>query len=146
MVDAFHQAGIEVWLDVVFNHTSELDDSRPAEHFKLLSREDWYLLSKDGEFLNFSGCGNTFKCAAPGARRMIRDSLVYWAQNLGVDGFRFDLASILERDPIGNFHQGSELLWELKNDPELAGIKMIAEPWDAVGGCLLYTSPSPRDS
>ena len=59
---------------------------------------------------------------------MIRDSLVYWAQNLGVDGFRFDLASILERDPNGNFQQGSELLWELKNDPELAGIKMIAEP------------------
>ena len=134
MVDAFHQAGIEVWLDVVFNHTSELDDSGPAKHFKLLGREDWYLLSKDGEFLNLTGCGNTFKCAGPGARRMIRDSLVYWAQNLGVDGFRFDLASILERDPNGNFHQGSELLWELKNDPELAGIKMIAEPWDAVGG------------
>ena len=137
MVDAFHQAGIEVWLDVVFNHTAELNDSGPAEHFKLLGREDWYLLSKDGEFLNFSGCGNTFKCAAPGARRMIRDSLVYWAQNLGVDGFRFDLASILERDPNGNFHQGSELLWELKNDSELAGIKMIAEPWDAVGGYRL---------
>ena len=65
---------------------------------------------------------------------MIRDSLVYWAQNLGVDGFRFDLASILERDPNGNFHQGSELLWELKNDPGMAGIKMIAEPWDAVSG------------
>ena len=59
---------------------------------------------------------------------MIRDSLVYWAQNLGVDGFRFDLASILERDRNGNFHQDAGLLWELKNDPELAGIKMIAEP------------------
>ena len=68
---------------------------------------------------------------------MIRDSLVYWTQNLGVDGFRFDLASILERDQNGNFHQGSQLLWELKNDPGLAGIKMIAEPWDAVGGYRL---------
>ena len=68
---------------------------------------------------------------------MIRYSLVYWAQNLGVDGFRFDLASILERDPNGNFHQGSGLLCELKNAPELAGIKMIAEPWDAVGGYRL---------
>ena len=79
------------------------------------------------EIFEFFGCGNTFKCAV---RSTEDDSgfLVYWAQNLGVDGFRFDLASILERDPNGNFHQGSELLWELKNDPELAGIKMIAEP------------------
>ncbi len=137
MVDAFHQAGIEVWLDVVFNHTAEMDDSGPTEHFKLLGREDWYLQDEQGELLNYSGCGNTFKCAYPGARRMIKDSLFYWAHNLGVDGFRFDLASVLERDAKGNFHDGPGIFWELKNDPGLSGIKLIVEPWDATGGYRL---------
>ena len=77
MVDAFHQAGIEVWLDVVFNHTAEMDDSGPTEHFKLLGREDWYLQDEQGQLLNYSGCGNTFKCAYSGAPKMIKDSLFF---------------------------------------------------------------------
>ena len=134
MVDKFHAAGLEIWLDVVFNHTAEFGADGPVDHFKSLAPDHWYLLEKDGAHKNYSGCGNTLKCAHPTSRRMIRECLIYWAHEMGVDGFRFDLATILNRDAAGNIMDFPQLLWELRNDPSLKNIKLIAEPWDASGG------------
>ncbi|MBT5175497.1 MAG: glycogen debranching enzyme, partial [Candidatus Marinimicrobia bacterium] len=133
MVDKFHAAGLEIWLDVVFNHTAEFGADGPVDHFKSLAPDHWYLLEKDGSHKNYSGCGNTLKCAHPTSRRMIRECLIYWAHEMGVDGFRFDLATILNRDASGNVMDFPQLLWELRNDPSLKNIKLIAEPWDASG-------------
>ena len=134
MVDKFHAASLEIWLDVVFNHTAEFGADGPVDHFKALAPDHWYLLEKDGTHINYSGCGNTLKCAHPTSRRMIRECLIYWAQEMGVDGFRFDLATILNRDASGNIMDFPQLLWELRQEPSLKNIKLIAEPWDASGG------------
>ena len=144
MVDRFHDAGLEVILDVVYNHTCEGDHLGPTLSFKGIDNLTYYqLLPGDRRFyVNDSGCGNTLNIAHPQVLRLIMDSLRYWAGEMGVDGFRFDLAAILGRqergfDPIAPFFQ------TLAQDPVLAGVKLIAEPWDiGPGGYQLGGFPA----
>ena len=134
LVRALHKADIEVYLDVVFNHTSEGDLSGPLQSFKGFSPKDYYMLEEDKRyFSNYSGCGNTFNANSSISRRLIRDCLHFWVQTMHVDGFRFDLASILSRDKHGNVMQDPPLLKSINTDPILAGCKIIAEAWDAAG-------------
>ncbi len=142
MVDKFHQADLEIWLDVVFNHTAEFGEDGPVDHFKALAAENWYLRDEDGSYTNHSGCGNTLRCAQPTTKKMIRNCLYYWSNVIGVDGFRFDLATILNRDCSGEIMDFPKLLWELNNDPGLHDIKLISEPWDAAGGYELGKAAS----
>ena len=137
MIDAVHDAGLEVWLDVVFNHTAELDTKGPTDHCKALDPQSWYLHDADGELVNHSGCGNTLRCDNPLVRQMLREALDYWSNVMGVDGFRFDLASILNRNAEGDLRDTPDFFRELRDDPALFGIKLIAEPWDAGGGYQL---------
>ncbi|PWH16819.1 MAG: glycogen debranching enzyme GlgX [Anaerolineae bacterium] len=135
MVKALHRAGIEVILDVVYNHTTENGADGPTLCFRGLENRAYYMLhpTDRAQYINFSGCGNTLKANHAIVRRMILDSLRYWVQVMHVDGFRFDLASILSRDEQGNPLPSSPLLWDIESDPVLAGVKLIAEAWD-VGG------------
>jgi len=134
MVRALHAAGIEVILDVVYNHTAEGDEHGPTLSFRGLDNRAYYLLERDWErYANFSGCGNTLKAHHPVVRRMILDSLRYWVAELHVDGFRFDLASVLSRDETGQPLQSPPIVWEIESDPLLCGTKLIAEAWDAAG-------------
>jgi len=134
MVKALHRAGIEVILDVVFNHTAEGDQSGPTLCFRGLDNSTYYILDTDrSRYANFSGTGNTLYANHPVVRRMIVDSLRYWVEEMHVDGFRFDLASILARDSSGRVMSNPPVLWDIESDPALAGTKMIAEAWDAAG-------------
>lgn len=134
MVKALHKAGIEVILDVVFNHTSEGDHTGPTFCFRGLDNPTYYILQDDrSRYADYSGCGNSFNANNPIVRRLIVDSIRYWVQEMHVDGFRFDLASILSRDPSGNPMPNPPVLWDLESDPVLAGTKLIAEAWDAAG-------------
>ncbi len=134
MVKALHRAGIEVILDVVYNHTAEGDQRGPTLSFRGLANDTYYILEKDkAGYANYTGCGNTLNGSNPIVRRMIIDSLHYWVREMHVDGFRFDLASILTRDEEGNPRADPPVLWDIETDPALAGIKLIAEAWDAAG-------------
>jgi isoamylase len=134
MVKALHRAGLEVILDVVFNHTAEGDQNGPTFCFRGLDNLTYYLLADDrSRYTNFSGTGNTLKANHPVVRRMILDSLRYWVTQMHVDGFRFDLASILARDASGQPMPSPPALWDIESDPVLAGTKLIAEAWDAAG-------------
>jgi len=134
MVKALHRSGIEVILDVVFNHTGEGDHRGPTICFRGLDNSAYYLLEKDGStYANYTGTGNTLNAGHPIVRRMILDSLRYWVEAMHVDGFRFDLASILSRDETGQPTPNPPLLWDIEVDPALAGTKLIAEAWDAAG-------------
>jgi isoamylase len=134
MVKALHAAGIEVILDVVFNHTAEGDHRGPTFSFRGLDNSTYYVLESDrSQYANYSGTGNTLNANHPIVRRMIVDSLRYWVQEMHVDGFRFDLASILSRDSSGQPMLEPPVLWDIESDPALAGTKMIAEAWDAGG-------------
>jgi glycogen operon protein len=134
MVKALHRAGIEVILDVVYNHTAEGDQRGPTFCFKGLQNDAYYILEKEGSaYGNYSGCGNTLNANQPIVRRLILDSLRYWVEEMHVDGFRFDLASILSRDETGNPLKNPPVLWDIESDPVLAGTKLIAEAWDAAG-------------
>src|SRR5262245_7495904 len=134
MVKAMHWAGIEVILDVVFNHTAEGNHHGPTLSFRGLDNNAYYILEQDrSRYANYSGCGNTLNSNHPIVRRMILDSLRYWVQEMHVDGFRFDLASILARDPSGQVMPQPTVLWDIESDPVLAGTKLIAEAWDAAG-------------
>jgi len=135
MVKAFHKAGIEVILDVVFNHSAEGDHTGPTISFKGLGNSAYYILeSKDpSRYSNYSGCGNTMKANYEVVSNLILDSLRYWVAEMHVDGFRFDLASIFSRDQDGEPLEDPPLLWEIEADPVLAGTKIIAEAWDAAG-------------
>ncbi|HQR44408.1 MAG TPA: glycogen debranching protein GlgX [Thermoanaerobaculia bacterium] len=134
MVKALHRAGIEVILDVVFNHTSEGNHEGPTLSLRGLDNPTYYLLEADrSRYANFSGTGNTLNANHPAVRRMILDSLRYWVTEMHVDGFRFDLAAILSRDESGNVLANPPVLWDIDSDPALAGAKMIAEAWDAAG-------------
>jgi glycogen operon protein len=134
MVKACHRAGIEVILDVVFNHTAEGDARGPTLCFRGLDNPTYYILESDGSrYSDYSGTGNTLKANHPVVRRMIVDSLRYWVETMHVDGFRFDLASILARDPSGCPMPNPPVLWDIESDPVLAGTKLIAEAWDAAG-------------
>ena len=134
MVKALHRAGIEVILDVVFNHTAEGDQRGPTLCFRGIDNPTYYILEAGGEwYANYTGCGNTLNANHPIVRRMIVDSLRYWVEEMHVDGFRFDLASILSRDANGEPLPNPPVLWDIESDPALAGTKLIAEAWDAAG-------------
>jgi glycogen operon protein len=134
MVKALHRAGIEVILDVVFNHTAEGDDTGPMLCFRGFENRTYYVLEGNGSrYANYTGTGNTLNANHPIVRRLIVDSLRYWVQEMHVDGFRFDLASILSRDPDGCPSPNPPVLWDIESDPALAGTKLIAEAWDAAG-------------
>ena len=134
MVKALHRAGIEVILDVVFNHTAEGGANGPTLCFRGIENTAYYILERDrSRYANFSGTGNTLNANHPIVRRMILDSLRYWVTEMHVDGFRFDLASILARDASGHVLPNPPVLWDIESDPSLAGTKLIAEAWDAAG-------------
>jgi len=134
MVKALHRAGIEVILDVVFNHTTEGGENGPTLSYRGLANEFYYILEKDGaRYADYTGCGNTLNANQPIVRRLIQDSLRYWVTEMHVDGFRFDLASILSRDEAGRPLSNPPVLWDIESDPLLAGTKLIAEAWDAAG-------------
>lgn len=133
MVCSFHHAGIEVILDVVFNHTAEGDERGPTISFRGIDNAAYYIHDKKGKYANFSGCGNTFNCNDPTNQALIIDCLRYWVAEMHVDGFRFDLASILGRGPDGEVLKNPPLLERIALDPVLAETKMIAEAWDAAG-------------
>jgi isoamylase len=145
MVKALHRAGIEVILDVVFNHTAEGNHEGPTLNFRGIDNSTYYILEQDrSRYANYSGTGNTLNTNQPIVRRMILDSLRYWVEEMHVDGFRFDLASILTRDSSGHVMSNPPLLWDIESDPALAGTKMIAEAWDAAG--LYQVGSFPGDS
>lgn len=134
MVKALHRAGIEVILDVVFNHTAEGNQQGPTLCFRGIDNPSYYILENNGAYYaNYTGCGNTLNANHPIVRRMIVDSLKYWVEEMHVDGFRFDLASILSRDPSGHPLPNPPVLWDIESDPVLAGTKLFAEAWDAAG-------------
>ena len=134
MVKELHRAGIEVILDVVFNHTTEGDHNGPTLSLRGLDNSTYYILDEDrSRYANYSGTGNTLNTNHPIVRRMILDSLRYWVAEMHVDGFRFDLAAILGRDESGQVLSNPPVLWDIESDPALAGTKLIAEAWDASG-------------
>ncbi len=134
LVKALHRARIEVILDVVYNHTAEGNAEGPTLCFRGLANELYYILDQDrAQYANYSGTGNTLNANQPIVRRMILDSLRYWVEHMHVDGFRFDLASILARDETGRPLENPPVLWDIELDPVLAGTKLIAEAWDAAG-------------
>jgi isoamylase len=139
LVKALHQAGIEIILDVVLNHTAEGNERGPTISFRGLDNQTYYILSEDSAcYHNYSGCGNSLKANHPVVSKFIIDCLNYWVTEMHVDGFRFDLASVLARDAAGAslWHTSivtSNILWAIESDPVLAGTKLIAEAWDAAG-------------
>ena len=134
MVKALHRAGIEVILDVVFNHTTEGGHDGPTLCYRGLANDVYYILDRDrSRYLDYSGCGNTVNANQAIVRRLIQDSLRYWVREMHVDGFRFDLASILARDDTGQPLPSPPIIWDIESDPLLAGCKLIAEAWDAAG-------------
>jgi glycogen operon protein len=143
MVRALHEAGLEVILDVVFNHTAEGNEHGPTLSLRGLDNALYYRLSAENRahYVNFSGCGNTINFDEPGVRAMVIDCLRYWATEMRVDGFRFDLAPIVGRDATG-FSRAAPFFSALRADPQLAYLKMIAEPWDVgPGGYQLGSFP-----
>ena len=134
MVKALHRAGIEVILDVVYNHTTEGGADGPTLCYRGLANDFYYILEPDrSRYADYTGCGNTLNANQPIVCRLIQDSLRYWVTEMHVDGFRFDLASILSRDESGNPLPNPPVLWDIESDPLLAGTKLIAEAWDAAG-------------
>jgi len=134
LVKALHRAGIEVILDVVYNHTAEGNAEGPTLCFKGLENQAYYILSKDkATYANYSGTGNTLNGNHSVVRRLILDSLRYWVTEMHVDGFRFDLASVLSRGLKGKPLTTPPILWDIETDPILSGTKLIAEAWDAAG-------------
>ncbi|MFN2188296.1 MAG: glycogen debranching protein GlgX [Candidatus Promineifilaceae bacterium] len=133
LVKECHQNGIEVMLDVVFNHTAEGNEYGPTISFRGIDNATYYMLTPEGYYYNFSGTGNTLNCNNPIVRNIVLDCLRYWAAEYHIDGFRFDLASILGRDPWGTPLANPPLLEALANDPVLAKVKLVAEAWDAGG-------------
>lgn len=134
MVKALHQSGIEVILDVVFNHTAEGNQEGPTLSLRGIENRAYYILSENQRgYADYSGCGNSINGNHSIVRRMILDCLRYWVSEMHVDGFRFDLASVLSRDTTGIPLKDPPLLWEIESDPVISGTKIIAEAWDAVG-------------
>jgi isoamylase len=133
MVRALHRAGIEVYLDMVFNHTGEGGYQGTTSSFRGIDNPIYYLLGTDHNYLNFSGCGNTMNCNHPVVRNLILESLRYWVTEMHIDGFRFDLAAILGRDQRGNVLANPPMIEVIGEDPVLRDTKMIAEAWDAAG-------------
>lgn len=140
LIQVLHENQIEVILDVVYNHTAEGGERGHLYNFKGIGEDIFYIKDKDGSFANYSGCGNTVNCNNKVVRDMIEDSLLYWYLEMGVDGFRFDLASILGRDSYGQWMQNS-LLAELTEHPILSHAMLISESWD-LGGYFVGAMPS----
>ncbi len=133
LIQELNKNGIEVFLDVVFNHTAEGNEQGPFFSFKGFDNNIYYLLTPDGQYYNFSGCGNTLNCNHPIVHQMILDCLRYWVTTYRVNGFRFDLASILGRNEDGTPMNKPPLLQAMAFDPILGDVKLIAEAWDAGG-------------
>ena len=134
MVKALHRAGIEVILDVVYNHTAEGNHDGPTICFRGIENSVYYILDSDKrEYKDYTGTGNTLNGNQAPVRRLILDSLRYWVREMHVDGFRFDLASVLSRDELGRPLENPPVIWDIDSDPQLAGTKLIAEAWDAAG-------------
>lgn len=133
MVRALHRAGIEVYLDMVFNHSGEGGYHGTTSSFRGIDNPIYYLLDRHRDYLNFSGCGNTMNCNHPVVRELILSALRYWVTEMHIDGFRFDLASILGRDRFGNVLANPPMIEVIGEDPVLRDTKMIAEAWDAAG-------------
>ena len=142
LIKQFHENGLEVILDVVFNHTAEGNENGPVISFKGFDNNVYYMLSPDGQYYNFSGCGNTLNCNHPVVQQMIVECLRYWVTEYRIDGFRFDLASILGRNEDGSPMSKPPLLQSLAFDPILANVKLIAEAWDAGGLYQVGSFPS----
>jgi len=142
LVKRLHANGIEVMLDVVFNHTAEGNEHGPYISYRGIDNKTYYMLDSDGHYYNFSGCGNTLNCNNPNVRDMIVESLRYWVTDYHIDGFRFDLAAILGRDQNGNPMSNPPLLESLAHDPILGKTKLIAEAWDAGGLYQVGSFPS----
>jgi glycogen operon protein len=134
MVRLLHEAGLEVILDVVYNHTSEENRDGPTTSLRGLDDAHYYRHLDNGDYLDVTGCGNTVDFGTPAAQRLVLDSLRYWYEHVQVDGFRFDLAATLGRDADARFDPQHPLLTAIIDDPVLAGAKMIAEPWDVGDG------------
>jgi len=142
LIKELHKNGIEIILDVVFNHTAEGNEQGPTISYRGIDNKTYYMLTPDGGYYNFTGCGNTLNCNNPIVRNMILDCLRYWAADYHVDGFRFDLASILGRDQNGAPMHSPPLLETLAFDPILGKCKLIAEAWDAGGLYQVGSFPS----
>jgi glycogen operon protein len=142
LVKELHKAGIEVILDVVFNHTAEGNENGPTLSFRGIDNRTYYMLSPEGSYMNFSGCGNTLNCNNPSVRDFVLQCLRYWVAEFHIDGFRFDLASILGRDPFGGPMANPPLVEALALDPVLGKTKLIAEAWDAGGLYQVGSFPS----
>jgi len=143
MVKALHEAGIEVILDIVFNHTGEGDERGATFCWRGLDNPTYYLLEpRTGKYLNYSGCGNTLNCNHPVVRHQILAALRYWVTEMHVDGFRFDLASILGRGRDGEVLPNPPLIEAIAADPVMADVKLIAEAWDAAGLYQVGSFPS----
>lgn len=141
-VKALHKEGIEVILDVVYNHTGEGNEHGPTLSFKGFDNSIYYILENNKRYYgNYSGTGNTFNCSHSVVKELITDSLRYWVTEMHVDGFRFDLAAILGRDSSGRWIGDLSLLKDLADDPILSGSKLIAEGWDAAGGYYVGEFP-----
>jgi len=134
MVRSLHEAGLEVILDVVYNHTAEEGPTGPTTSLRGIDNSSYYRVQPDGSYIDVTGCGNTVDFSLPEARELVLDSLKYWANDVQVDGFRFDLMATLGRDERVHFDPEHPLLLAIRDDPELAGVKMIAEPWDVGAG------------
>ena len=144
MVRELHRAGIEVILDVVFNHTAEGGADGPVFSFRGLDNAIYYMLVPGGSYADYTGCGNTLNCNHPVVRSMILDCLCHWATLMRVDGFRFDLAAVLGRGPDGALLPNAPLLEMIAEDPVLRDVKLVAEAWDAAGAFQLGTFPGER--
>jgi glycogen operon protein len=146
MVRALHAAGIEVILDMVFNHSAEGDETGPTLCFRGWDNSIYYMLDEKDPRLyrNFTGCGNTMNCNHPIVRSLIADCLRYWVVEMHVDGFRFDLGSVLGRDTDGNLMENPPVLERIAEDPVLRHTKIIAEAWDAAGAYQVGWFPGGR--
>ncbi|RFA22048.1 glycogen debranching protein GlgX [Subtercola boreus] len=135
MVKLLHEAGLEVILDVVYNHTAEEGITGPRSSFRGIDNANYYRQTKAGHYIDVTGCGNSVDTSVPAVSRLVLDSLKYWANEVQIDGFRFDLAATLGRNHDAYFDPDHPLLHAITNDPDLTGVKMIAEPWDVgMGG------------
>ncbi|SHI40683.1 glycogen operon protein [Roseomonas rosea] len=144
MVRELHRAGIEVILDIVFNHTGEGGENGATFSFRGLDNAIYYILGPEGRYADYTGCGNTLNCNHPVVRAMLIDCLRYWVTEMHVDGFRFDLAAVLGRGEDGALMANAPLLHQIAEDPVLRGTKLIAEAWDAAGAFQLGRFPGDR--
>ena len=143
MVKLLHEAGLEVILDVVYNHTSEEGQEGPTTSFRGIDAATYYRQTLDGAYIDTTGCGNTIDFSQPASQRLVLDSLRYWANEVQIDGFRFDLMATLGRDASAAFDTEHPLLKAILDDPALQGVKMIAEPWDVgMGGWQVGNFPT----